>query len=98
MSADAPHHQSTTSSSTPALLPTASATIPYDTDLSAECLAHAERELGETHQVRQQCMLEIHQWLDANPHINAHRDAQSILHFLRGAKFRVDKAQRKIIK
>lgn len=73
-------------------------TIPYQTNLSSECLAFAERELGESLEVRQKCMLEIYEWLDANPHINAHRDAQSILYFLRSAKFRVEKAQRKMIK
>lgn len=74
------------------------AAIPYQTTLTPECLEYAAQALGETTEVRQKCMLEIHQWLDANPHINAHRDAQSILFFLRGAKFRVEKAQRKMMK
>lgn len=75
-----------------------SAQQPYQTTLSSECLAFSEQVLGETIEVREKCMIEIHEWLDANPHVNAHRDAQSILYFLRSAKFRVEKAQRKMIK
>lgn len=70
----------------------------YETQLSTECLAFAESELGETKETRERCMAEIDDWLDANPHINAHRDAQSVLHFLRGAKFRIEKAKKKMVK
>lgn len=69
---------------------------PYECHLPAECYQQAEQILGETPEVREQTIRDIHKWLDQNPHINAHRDTKTILHFLRGAKFRLDKAKIKM--
>lgn len=70
----------------------------YECDLPAECYRYAEEALGETKEVREQSLSEIYKWLDQNPNINADRRAKSILHFLRGAKFRIEKAKNKIVK
>lgn len=68
----------------------------YERNLPEECYQQAEQILGETPEVREQSIIDIYKWLDQNPHINAHRDTKSILHFLRGAKFRLDKAKSKM--
>lgn len=65
-------------------------------DLTPECRRHAERALGETVAKRVDGIAEIHRWLDENGHINAHRDSQSILYFLRGSKYNIDKAKNKM--
>lgn len=70
----------------------------YELHLPEQCYQQAEQNLGETPEVREQCLKDIQKWLDQNPHINAHRDTKTILHFLRGAKFVPDKAKRKMIK
>lgn len=68
----------------------------YECHLPEECYHQAEQMLGETPEVREKNIIAIHKWLDQNPHINAHRDTKTILHFLRGAKFRLDKAKSKM--
>lgn len=70
--------------------------IPYVTTLDAAALEHAERELGETPTVRRRALNEIAAWLDANPQVRAKRDAHSVLRFLRGQKFRVERAKHKM--
>lgn len=56
----------------------------------------ARKQLGETKETRDKCLAEINSWLDENPHINAQRDAVNLLQFLRGSKFRMDKAKQRI--
>lgn len=68
----------------------------YEEHLLAHNYEHAQESLGESRDVRERCLIEINKWLDENPHINANRDTISLLHFLRGAKFRMDKAKRRI--
>lgn len=70
----------------------------YDAQMSKECYQHSEKVLGETEEIRETSLTEIYNWLDNNPKINAHRDAKTILHFLRGTKFNIDKAKKKIKK
>lgn len=68
----------------------------YDETLSAVHYEVAEQKLGETKEIRDRCLAELNSWLDENPHINAQRDAVSLLQFLRGAKFQMDKAKQRI--
>lgn len=68
----------------------------YEEKLPVEMYDHARKTLGETAEHREQCLNEITKWLDENLHINADRDVISLLHFLRGSKFRIDKAKKKI--
>lgn len=70
--------------------------IDYVTTLDAATIELAERELGETPETRDRALREMAEWLTANPHLNARRDARSVLHFLRGSKFRIDKAKQKM--
>lgn len=56
----------------------------------------AEEVLGETAEKRETGIQEILQWYDDNPKINGHRDRLTILYFLRGAKFNIEKAKKKI--
>lgn len=64
--------------------------------LPAHYYEYAMKNLGETKDARNRCLAEIQKWLDDNPKINANRDITSLLHFLRGAKFQLDKAKRRI--
>lgn len=68
----------------------------YDEKLPAHHYEYAEKALGETKDARDRCLAEIHKWLDENPKINANRDTTLLLHFLRGAKFRMEKAKERI--
>lgn len=68
----------------------------YDETLPAAHYEFAKQKLGETSEMRDRCLGEINSWLDENPHINAQRDAVCLLQFLRGAKFQMDKAKRRI--
>lgn len=68
----------------------------YEEKLPAELYEQARDNLGETKETREQCLSELNKWLDDNPHIHADRRPISLLHFLRGSKFRIDKAKRKI--
>lgn len=70
--------------------------ITYVESLPSAHYEVAEKKLGETKEVRERCLAEINSWLDENPHINAQRDAVNLLQFLRGAKFQMDKAKRRI--
>lgn len=70
--------------------------INYEETLPTAHYEVAERNLGETRDARQRCLAEINSWLDENPHINAQRHPVSLLQFLRGAKFRMDKAKQRI--
>lgn len=56
----------------------------------------ANKLLGETREVRNEQVQVIQRWLAENPQINAHNDPRTIIFFLRGAKFDVDKAKKKI--
>lgn len=68
----------------------------YEEKLSPEHYEYADTVLGETKEIRHKCLAEINEWLDQNPHINAFRDPRNLLHFLRGSKFRMDKAKKRI--
>lgn len=70
--------------------------IKYVERLPAAHYEIAKEKLGETKEMREKCLAEINNWLDKNPHINAQRDAVNLLQFLRGAKFRMDKAKQRI--
>lgn len=70
--------------------------IVYVSTLDRAALEHAASELGETPEARDSALAEIGAWLAANPHIRARRDARSVLHFLRGSKFRLDRAKGKM--
>lgn len=70
--------------------------IQYEEKLPAHNYEYAQKYLGETKDSREQCLMEIQKWLDDNPKINANRDSTSLLHFLRGAKFKMDKAKKRI--
>lgn len=68
----------------------------YECHLPEHCYQQAVEILGESPEIREQSIKDIQKWLDQNPQINAHRDTKTILHFLRGAKFRLDKAKSKM--
>lgn len=70
--------------------------VPYEEHLPAHNYEFARKSLGETKDARDRCLKEIQKWLDDNPKINANRDTVTLLHFLRGAKFRMDKAKHRI--
>lgn len=70
--------------------------VAYEEHLPATNYDFARKSLGETKETRDRCLHEVIKWLDNNPKINANRDAISLLHFLRGAKFQVDKAKQRI--
>lgn len=70
--------------------------ILYEEKLPAHNYEYARKSLGESNETREKCLVEIRKWLDDNPHINANRDTVSLLHFLRGSKFRMDKAKNRI--
>lgn len=70
--------------------------VTYEEKLSAHNYEFARKSLGETKETREKCLMEIYKWLDENPKINANRDSTSIIHFLRGSKFRMDKAKKRI--
>lgn len=68
----------------------------YEEKLPLEDYDFARRNLGETKEMRGKFLAELNKWLDDNPHINALREPTSLLHFLRGSKFDLDKAKRRI--
>jgi len=68
----------------------------YEEKLPAHNYEYAEQVLGETKENRDQCLMEIQKWLDDNPRINANRDTTSLIHFLRGSKFQMEKAKKRI--
>lgn len=70
--------------------------ILYEEKLPIHNYEYARKSLGETTDTREKCLCELRKWLDDNPHINANRDTVSLLHFLRGSKFRMDKAKNRI--
>lgn len=70
--------------------------IEYVEKLPVHYYEYAQKNLGETKETRDRCLLEIQKWLDDKPNINANRDITSLLHFLRGAKFQMDKAKKRI--
>lgn len=80
------------------LLAAADATEPivYVSTLDSAAREHAASELGESTAARDSALAEIGAWLTANPHIRARREARSVLHFLRGSKFRLDRAKAKM--
>lgn len=70
--------------------------VEYEEKLPVEHYDYAEKNLGESKELRERCLLEIVNWLNENLHINADRDPVSLLHFLRGSKFRIEKAKKRI--
>lgn len=70
--------------------------IIYEENLPAPNYEFARQSLGETKEIRDRCLREIYEWLDENPKINANRSPTSLVHFLRGAKFQIDKAKQRI--
>lgn len=68
----------------------------YVENLPAEVYKFAEQSLGETREIRQKSLAELIKWLDENPSINAPRDSTFLLHFLRGSKFRIEHAKKRI--
>lgn len=70
--------------------------VHYEESLPAHNYEYAEKFLGETRDGRDRSLLEIHKWLDKNPEINANRDVTSLLHFLRGSKFEMEKTKNRI--
>lgn len=68
----------------------------YQATLPEADYEYAVSALGETKERREQCLTEINNWLDENPQINANRHPVNLLHFLRGSKFQMDKAKRRL--
>lgn len=68
----------------------------YEEKLPAHNYEFAREYLGETKESREHSLEELNKWLDENPQINANRDVVSLLHFLRGSKFRMEKAKQRI--
>ena len=70
----------------------------YKSVLPPKCLEFAETELGETQQVREECLAEIISWLRENPKIKAKDDAKSLLQFLRCSKFNIEKTKQRMVR
>lgn len=70
--------------------------ITYVETLPASHYEVAKQKLGETKETRDNGLAELNSWLIENPHINAQRNPVNLLQFLRGAKFNIDKAKRRI--
>lgn len=68
----------------------------YEEKLPVELYDYARKTFGETKEHREKCLKELNNWLDENLHINADREPVNLLHFLRGSKFRMDKAKKRI--
>lgn len=66
------------------------------TTLDAAAREFAEKNLGETDTIRHHAIREIREWLHTNPNLNARNDDRTILAFLRGCKFNIDRAKGKI--
>lgn len=69
---------------------------PYTFTLGESAKEFAQKELGETDERREQAIVELRQWLCENPRINAKSDDVSILYFLRGCKFDVERTKQKL--
>lgn len=70
--------------------------IEYDCILSADCQEYAKNVLKETPENRDLSVEAIISWLRENPQIRVYDDVKYIVFFLRGAKFNIEKAKRKI--
>lgn len=68
----------------------------YQEVLSKEFYEDAFKLLGETSEIRNEQILIIAKWLDENPNINGHNDPRTIIFFLRGCKFDVEKTKKKM--
>lgn len=68
----------------------------YEETLPAKDYEFAEKFLGETCEQRSQMLLEIGQWLEENPHINAPRTAVTLLRFIRATRYRTDMCKKRI--
>lgn len=68
----------------------------YREVLSAKCYEDALKLLGERPKIRNEQVQIIHRWLLENPNVNAHNDPRTIIFFLRGCKFDVEKTKKKI--
>lgn len=70
----------------------------YTFTLNENAREFAEKNLGETDKIREHAIHQIREWLQENPKINAKNDDRSILAFLRGCKFNIEKTKEKISK
>lgn len=61
-----------------------------------EAKQFAETNLGETEKNREDSIKKIRKWVQDNPKLHAKTDENSILAFLRGCKFNLEKTQQKI--
>lgn len=68
----------------------------YEETLPAEDYEFAQKVLGETCEQRNNMLLEIGQWLEKNPHINAPRNAVTLLRFIRATRYRMDMCKKRI--
>lgn len=68
----------------------------YTFSLDNETEKYAKEVLGETSEKREQCISAIRKFLKENPKINGKNDDYSILAFLRGCKFNVEKTKAKM--
>lgn len=64
--------------------------------MDSETLEYAREVLGETDEVREKCLIELKEYLNENVTINARTDDLSLLAFLRGSKFDLEKTKTKI--
>lgn len=71
-------------------------TSEYTFTLDQAARDFVEKHLGETDDVRKSAISEIRNWLLDNPYLNAKTDDRSILMFLRGCKFNINKTKQKI--
>ncbi|XP_046459127.1 retinol-binding protein pinta-like isoform X4 [Daphnia pulex] len=71
--------------------------LDYVTTLSPEILERAEKELGEDEHLRTQSVLALREWAKKQPHLQAMPlDAIFLLKFLRGCKYSLEKAKKKM--
>lgn len=68
----------------------------YEESLPAKCYEDALAILGETKSLRHDHIQKIQRWITENPQINAHNHPKTIIFFLRGCKFDLEKTKLKI--
>ncbi|XP_046638354.1 retinaldehyde-binding protein 1-like [Daphnia pulicaria] len=71
--------------------------LDYETTLTPEIIEKAEKELGEDEHRRTESVLALREWAKKQPHLQAMPlDAKFLLRYLRGCKFSMEKAKKKL--
>lgn len=71
--------------------------LTYKFTLDTSAREFAEKNLNETEDTRTDALLKIREWLEKNKTLNAKTDDRSILAFLRGCKFNIERTKQKLV-